>query len=225
MEIVLETYRETFQNSFIFFVNFQSLCFTCTCYLCFINTHSYAYNGKKMSFQCINIFVAFASFGSSGYGIYLGKWARQASKFVFALVFLPSLCILFLQTAAIPNTNVLPSLNTKMNNELNPNAVLDWNVIQFSPSQCVNICPPKNQTSIDFTLQDYCSYLWKYDIEHFVTILKFTLPQTHFIIQSILLCMFLLSTMEGFADKYMATIPYKYMSKGRFQRWERVSHI
>ena len=62
--------------------------------------------------RVLGIFAAFTSFGCSAYGTkYLGKRIRQTSKFTFALIFLPSLCLLIYQTASLPNANDVSSLN------------------------------------------------------------------------------------------------------------------
>ena len=146
---------------------------------------------------------------------------------VFAFIFLPSLCLLTFQTASLSNTYHVSSLNKTLksfdplilNNELNATISLDLeNNLNYNNSDCLIICPPENETSIDITLKEYCNNLWKYDMGEPVAIFNFTLPKTHLIVQSILIGLFILSTIEAFVDIFMDNSPYRLLRQYKIQR-------
>jgi len=126
---------------------------------------------------------------------------RPYSKLAFAIVFLPSLCLIAYKTATIPSN---------ITNSISINATE-----HFNSTDCFNICPSANESMIDPALQEFCGSLWmQMGSPTQIGSSGLTVPHTHLTFLSILIAMFTLSTFEGLVEMHLSWSPYRLLYKG-----------
>jgi hypothetical protein len=129
------------------------------------------------------------SFGSSAIWIVRNDFIfRFRSKIVFALICIPSLCLItHYETLQIADANL---------NQLNNTT------FALNTTECLSICGK------DENITEFCGNLWKHYPIKIHDNWKFILPQNHFEILITIGILFVLSTIEGLMDGFLSCTPY-----------------
>ena len=140
------------------------------------------------------------SFGSSAIWISENQFIfRFRSKIVFALIFIPSLCLItHYETLQIADTNLNQSNST---------------TFAMNTTECLSICGK------DENITEVCGNLWKHHRVKIHDEWEFTLPQNHLEILITLAILFVLSTIEGLMDGFLSCTPYNKLKKIHPEWW------
>ena len=135
------------------------------------------------------------SFGSSAIWINGNDFIfRFRSKIVFALICIPSLCLItYYETLQIADTNL---------NQLNSTTFAIMNT-----TECLSICGK------DENITEVCGNLWKHHPVKIHDEWEFTLPQNHLEILITIAILFVLSTIEGLMDGFLSCTPYNKLKE------------
>ena len=124
---------------------------------------------------------------------------RMPSKIAFAIIFIPSLCLVtHFETASLQNIDNMNNTTTSVNLTTSMNTTLT-----LTPDKCEDLC------SVDETTIEYCKTLWKHmGPSTKVFGLDVELPRNHLNIVMALSVLFILSSIEGLMDACFSWTPH-----------------
>ena len=137
------------------------------------------------------------------------------SKIIFALIFIPSLCLVtHIETASLQNidNNMINSTNS-----VNLTSTTTMNTT-LTPEKCEDLCP------VDEATIDYCKTLWKHmGPPTKVFGMEVELPEKHLYILIALSVLFILSSIEGLMDACFSWTPNNRLHNYEFANSDNVN--
>ena len=132
---------------------------------------------------------------------------RMPSKIIFAIIFIPSLCLVtHFETASMYNIENLNNSTTSVDLTTSMNTTFT-----STPNICEDLC------SVDEATIDYCKTLWKHmGPPTKVFGLDVELPEKHLKIVVALSVLFILSLIEGLMDACFSCTPYNRLHNYEF---------